>query len=364
MDSQDASLRFAAQMEEGRADPRLEARDEKSRDLPSPTSSGPTLVSRASLPVRALKSVRTWPESIATRVSDAWPQKDEFNVQKLEDFPLGYPRVSRFLDSDDSFMIYRRFGTLQARLLLRKQDQLRKLEDQLKAMDAFDDESEAGRQCLASRMKDEAMQPEYEGGETRDQLLDRIEKKHLEYGQLLMQAQALVSMNKPASRDQRSVVRFLDMSWTEFDGQERKNLAKPDNRFIYEREDLVSLKTGRENAWLDAMIERAMKYLHCRPIEWAFCNEETRRKTHDGRIHYYARERVNTFVTFIITALILLLLVVPIWVLFYISANPKLVNNPSAVIISILLVATLIFSSVLSAFTKAKRHEILAAAAG
>jgi hypothetical protein len=62
--------------------------------------------------------------------------------------------------------------------------------------------------------------------------------------------------------------------------------------------------------------------------------------------------------------LILILLVVPIWVLFYISVHQQLVNNVSAVIIAVLLIATLIFASILSAFTNARRHEILAAAAG
>lgn len=80
-------------------------------------------------------------------------------------------------------------------------------------------------------------------------------------------------MNRPASRDQRSVVRFLDMPWADDTGEQRKNLAKADNRFVYEREDLVSLKTGRENAWLDATVERALKYLHCRPIKWFFCSK-------------------------------------------------------------------------------------------
>ena len=80
-------------------------------------------------------------------------------------------------------------------------------------------------------------------------------------------------MNRPATRDQRSVVRFLDMPWDDDRTGERKNLAQADNRFIYEREDLVSLKTGRENAWLDATVERCLKYLHCKPIEWLFCSK-------------------------------------------------------------------------------------------
>ena len=56
------------------------------------------------------------------------------------------------------------------------------MEDQLNQMDKYDDETEYGRQCLAARVKDAAMKPEAPGEETRDQLLDRIEKKHFEYG--------------------------------------------------------------------------------------------------------------------------------------------------------------------------------------
>src|SRR5215469_11608832 len=35
--------------------------------------------------------------------------------------PEGYPRLAAFLDSDENFMVYRRFGYLQSRLLLEKQ---------------------------------------------------------------------------------------------------------------------------------------------------------------------------------------------------------------------------------------------------
>ncbi len=59
---------------------------------------------------------------------------------------------------------------------------------------------------------------------------------------------------------------------------------------------------------------------------------------------------------------ILVLLVVPIYALYKASSG---VNNTAsnATCIGILLVATLVFSAVLSLFTKARRHEILGASA-
>ena len=99
----------------------------------------------------------------------------------MEDYPNGYPRVSAFLDSDDCFPLYRRFGYLHSRLLMQKQDELRELEDLLQYMDKQDERTEEGRECLQSRDTDESRDDE-PVGETRKGLLSRIEKKLLEYG--------------------------------------------------------------------------------------------------------------------------------------------------------------------------------------
>jgi hypothetical protein len=75
------------------------------------------------------------------------------------------------LDSDENFMLYRRFGFLQARLLLNKQDQLRALEEQLDEIDRGDDE-----EYLTSRDMDDADE------RPRSKLLKKIETKFKEYG--------------------------------------------------------------------------------------------------------------------------------------------------------------------------------------
>ena len=86
------------------------------------------------------------------------------------------------MDSDDNFMIYRRFGFLYSRLLLWKQDELRELEDGLDAIDGFDaNESTFTQKCLKSRQKDSTRRGT-EGRETRAGLLRIIEKKLFEYG--------------------------------------------------------------------------------------------------------------------------------------------------------------------------------------
>lgn len=59
------------------------------------------------------------------------------------------------------------------------------------------------------------------------------------------------------------------------------------------------------------------------------------------------------------------LLIVPIYLLYSLvkDQDGKLDSHTTSVCIAILLVCTLLFSVVLSLFTRAKRHEILGAAA-
>lgn len=80
---------------------------------------------------------------------------------------------------------------------------------------------------------------------------------------------------------------------------------------------------------------------------------------------FYTRERINLCASAIITLSILALLIVPIWLLYYIVAGSDgiLSGRGTAICVGILLIATLFFSAVLSLFTKARRHETLAAAA-
>ena len=70
-----------------------------------------------------------------------------------------------------------------SRLLLNKQDEISGIEAKLLSMDKMDD-TETNRQYLMSRALDVDRDriPNIWGGETRPQLLEKLEKKALEYG--------------------------------------------------------------------------------------------------------------------------------------------------------------------------------------
>jgi hypothetical protein len=173
----------------------------------------------------------------------------------------------------------------------------------------------------------------------------------------LAAAQKLTRFNRPTEGEYASV-----RNWIE--GQ--NGVLDEDAEFVYQKEDLITLRPGREYAWLDAGVERVLRSFDWRVTRWLFQSDDTRRKT-DGSGHevYYTRSRIERLVLLIITFLILVLLVVPIYVLYQLSDDEG--DEPGSrrdfQCIGVLLVFTLAFSACISLFTKARRHEILAASA-
>jgi hypothetical protein len=123
-------------------------------------------------------------------------------------------------------------------------------------------------------------------------------------------------------------------------------------------------------------------------MQYLFRSPETHAKWPTGPAVYYTKSRIDTLVTFLITSMILLLMVLPVYALWRLSSlslsSPSSPSSPSSgasaasgasatgqsnagpdatAVIGVLLLFTLVFCAVLSAFTRARRHEILGAAA-
>jgi hypothetical protein len=76
---------------------------------------------------------------------------------------------------------------------------------------------------------------------------------------------------------------------------------------------------------------------------------------------FYNVDRIKAVATTIITIFIVALFILPIYILWHLSKSESYQNT--AMSFGVLLIFTLIVSIELSVFTKAKRHEILGAAA-
>ncbi|KAG6991229.1 hypothetical protein G7Y79_00055g090050 [Physcia stellaris] len=93
-------------------------------------------------------------------------------------------------------------------------------------------------------------------------------------------------------------------------------------------------------------------------------NQETREKTDDKAIHYYDRTRIATCVAMIIFIVVPVFLMLFVWVLSKASVDGTI--SKTSIIIFVVFAFIMIFSVLMSTFTKtkAKRHEIVVASAG
>ncbi|KAL8803978.1 MAG: hypothetical protein Q9182_002850 [Xanthomendoza sp. 2 TL-2023] len=251
-------------------------------------------------------------------------------VPKLETFPEGFPRLACFLDSDDSFMLFKRFGTVFSRLLLNKQDEIRRMEAELLGMDKTD-EKYGGGLYLKSPYEDT---PE-----------------------LLLKAHQLKSLEKPSARDYRSVIHYMENDGGQTYEKEMSWQGGPGITSARKRTRLARRHARAPSEALQGPT-RTILLLHTTNTP----RKETNARTENPAIHYYDRRRISQCVTFLITILILILLMTPIWLLYKSSVHGTIGKTSDTIVL--ILAFTLIFSAALSALTKAKRHEIIAASPG
>jgi len=72
----------------------------------------------------------------------------------------------------------------------------------------------------------------------------------------------MVSLNTPAERDFKSVEGYIF---------EKKPLLDEEYGFIYNKEDLITLRDGREMAFLDSLTEKMLQTFHCSLLQVCNC---------------------------------------------------------------------------------------------
>lgn len=61
-------------------------------------------------------------------------------------------------------------------------------------------------------------------------------------------------MNRPENFDYKSVLNFMEKNGT-------PQLCEDESEFILHKEDLITLRPGREDAWLDRVVEKTLRLL-------------------------------------------------------------------------------------------------------
>lgn len=64
----------------------------------------------------------------------------------------------------------------------------------------------------------------------------------------------MAALNKPTNTEHNSVT-----WWMQIDQPQ----VSEDAKWIRDKEDLITLRPGREHAWLDASVEKLLQWFHC-----------------------------------------------------------------------------------------------------
>jgi hypothetical protein len=86
-------------------------------------------------------------------------------------------------------------------------------------------------------------------------------------------AQSLTHCNRPSSSEHESVRNFFNR---------RQPVVPSELQFINCKEDLITLRPGREHAWLDAAIEKGLKWSKC---DWIEVSKLLNRYANDANVH-------------------------------------------------------------------------------
>jgi hypothetical protein len=76
----------------------------------------------------------------------------------------------------------------------------------------------------------------------------------------------MMSFGKPDETDRESVGRYI---------HNRNCLIDDEASWIQQRDDLITLRAGREHAWFDGVVEGILKVCHCSLIDAIFRSKVT-----------------------------------------------------------------------------------------
>jgi hypothetical protein len=74
----------------------------------------------------------------------------------------------------------------------------------------------------------------------------------------------MMALNRPSEADYQSVRNYMD---------NRNPFFETEAKWVRQKEDLITLRAGREHAWLDSGIEKCLKWFHCSALEHIFGDE-------------------------------------------------------------------------------------------
>lgn len=280
----------------------------------------------------------------------------------------GYAKLACFVNSDDAFKNFRKFGELHCRVLLYHQQEIADLEEELFSMDYED--SQNYPRALKSQRADEQRGSECR----RKDLIQKIGEKLSHYGipysppntltalisntdDLMHMMKVSVSLRAPSSRNRKMFARWI---------QTEQPSVVQEQGYYNRVDDLVNLSQEEESRWLDGAVEDMLsrllptRVMQVKPLsiirlqrrltklKKIFMSEEQGLELDDDYVHLRCKYRIDALVRLILTLVIVALLLSPSAILFSVRGH-------GTAKLFVILGFTLLFAACVSGFTKAKR---------
>lgn len=244
---------------------------------------------------------------------------------------VGYHDFCEFVASDDDFFVLRRFSALSARVLLALQDELSELEGQL----------ETHEKELMAKSAPDMHNGSFRGesSEIRLDLLHEISMKLVAYNELAIQHSELRKRPPVLKKDRSSLENWFS--------NHKTAIAEEETEYIKHSEDLFAI-APKVKSPLRRFMEHSKHFRLFRLWLMASPNE-------DENIHYTSDQRIDLFVNMVIALAGLTMLIVPLWVLAFVTW----IVHRLAIITSFVVV----FLCFVSFTTVARPFETLGAAA-
>ncbi|KAF3940494.1 hypothetical protein ABW19_dt0206471 [Dactylella cylindrospora] len=290
------------------------------------------------IPLNTLPAPNPDPENGPEGAED----EEERKRPTLKEIPLGYSYVAAFIDADEDFAVFRRFGTLKARVLLAQQAELEERELKLARIDKAEEVLAAQEEKVA----DNSTWINDNNTERRALIADiaeklrRYEKDMLLYGQML-------NLAKPQDWQRRN---FKNMLYNE------APLYKTESQFLDDKEDLITLRKGNDDSvelWepVSALFNRALtlvgRVLFRKKPPRAFEDNEDASATSKTGMNAVARLFFGLIVSIIVLSGVI--------VLYFVSSDHgRLI---------VLCCATFMCAVLTSLLTKARKSEVFGVAA-
>lgn len=293
--------------------------------------------------VEGIKGLLTHQEE--PQMLPSWGELHKF--RPLDHYRLGYSSLAGLQDCDPNLLIFRKFGWVRVRVLLKLQDEMAELENELKILDKHSSQKGNPNKILQSCRNDALF------GHRRQELLLEIRQKLLEYDKMFLHLIKIKAIEPPTRRNIRTLFRLI---WN------NKCQVHEEIDWIYRREDLAALAQEQSTGWFtDFLVDVLHKIIGRSTTMSIFSDRYGKKKKGRFEISLLSPRRLALLVWTIYVFFAAILLLALVVILHIVQASDVQAGRYEILQMIVILASILLFAALSSTFTKAKRFEVLLA---